>query len=56
MEAISLQLLQTLGSFVKRDRLPELWASEIFNCTASSPSLLISELSEMMLVKAKISC
>lgn len=57
MEAISLRLLQASGSFIKRDRLPELWASEIFNCTASPPPLLISELSETMLagIKAKIS-
>lgn len=40
MGAISLQLLQTLGSFIKRDRLPQLWASEIFNRTASFPLTL----------------
>lgn len=34
MEAISLRILQTWGSFIKRSRLPELWANEIFNCAA----------------------
>lgn len=56
MEAISLRLLQTSGSFIKRDCLPELWASEIFN-SQFSPSLFISGRSETMLAKteAKIS-
>lgn len=56
MEAISLRLLQTSGSFIKRDRLPELWASEIFN-SQFSPSLFISGRSKTMLAKteAKIS-